>query len=58
MRLWLIVLIAVFVLPQGTSAAADHSDVMKFAQTAVARALDYEQGNRESLIDAQDELYA
>ena len=42
---------------QGASVAtADQAAIVGFAQKAVARALTYEQGNRMSLMDAQDDF--
>ena len=38
------------------AATTDQASALEFAQKAVVRVLDYDQGNRESLMDAQDDF--
>src|SRR5262245_11855945 len=38
--------------------AKQQADVIEFAQKAIVRALEYSQGDRQSLIDAQDDFTA
>ena len=56
---FVVVIVAIFLggTVQTTHVAkTDQAAVIDFTQKAVARALDYDQGNRESLMDAQDDF--
>src|SRR6266581_3436102 len=57
MRYSLVVLVVTFGLgnPRGVLASmTDQTAAIDFVQKAVPRALDYDQGNRQSLVDAED----
>ena len=62
MRYWLVVLVVTFGLgnprwPQSLLAVtSDQTAAIDFVQKAVPRALDYDQGNRESLMDAEEDF--
>jgi hypothetical protein len=62
MRYLTVVLIGLVSVPQLTQAAQlqakDQASIVEFVQKAVVRALDYSQGDRQSLIDAQDDFSA
>jgi hypothetical protein len=61
MRYSLIVLVVTFGLrnptsPQSVLAATEQTAAIEFVQKAAPRALDYVQGNRESLMDAEEDF--
>jgi hypothetical protein len=60
MRSCVIFLVALLIvrpaLAQSASPAPDVDAILAFAQKAVVRALDYKQGDRDSLIDAKDDF--
>jgi hypothetical protein len=62
MRYLTVLLIGLVSVPQSTQAALlqarDQASIVEFVQKAVVRALDYSQGDRQSLIDAQDDFSA
>ena len=62
MRYLTVLLIGLVSVPQLTQAALlqakDQASIVEFVQKAVVRALDYSQGDRQSLIDAQDDFSA
>jgi hypothetical protein len=56
-----VLIVAVFLggprwLQTASGAKTDQAAIVDFTQKAVARALDYDQGNRGSLMDAQDDF--
>jgi hypothetical protein len=62
MRHLTVLLIGLVCFPRLTQAALiqakDQAAIIEFVQKAVVRALDYSQGDRQSLIDAQDDFSA
>jgi|SRR5262245_15213578 len=62
MRYLTALLIGLICVPRLTQAALiqakDQTAIVEFVQKAVVRALDYSQGDRQSLIDAQDDFSA
>jgi hypothetical protein len=61
MRSCLVVLAALLLVRPAfaqNAPASDEASILAFAQNAVVRALDYKQGDRDSLIDAKDDFTA
>ena len=60
MRYLKVLSVALAVIPRLVQAAPlqakEQAAIIEFAQTAVARALDYSQGDRQSLVEAQDDF--
>ena len=58
---FVVLIVAVFLggprwVQTASEAKTDQAAIVDFTQKAIARALDYDQGNRGSLMDAQDDF--